>query len=136
MEFRNAVMRFTKSTTLWTIPLLLFPFAISLLRNRLLGEALSSAVPSLVPLLLIAATGSLLLSFMTRKLGPNKLASLFWGFLLGLVLRPIAGILWYEVHPGFEESAILAWGVIMAVPGAIGGTLAGWFQWRARSGQL
>jgi len=56
-----------------------------------------------------------------------------FGLLLGLLLPVLGGFALMQVVGGFESAAFFAGGVVMAIPGAAGGALAGWIQSRAGS---
>jgi hypothetical protein len=86
----------------------------------------------LMILLGMTAVGSILLTVLL-KVPRNDFLPPLCGFVLGAALPPIGGLLWVLVHPAFEQSGIWIWGLIVGVPGAMGGALAGWSQWVSRT---
>jgi len=53
-----------------------------------------------------------------------------FGLLLGLLLPILGGFALMKITRGFESAALFAGGVMLAIPGAVGGALAGWIQSR------
>ena len=75
--------------------------------------------------------GSLLVNFVTRG-GTSEPRRIVWGICLGLLLPVVGGYAWMKIDHSFESPPLFWGGVILSIPSAIGGGLAGWIQSRAR----
>ena len=95
------------------------------------GKLAQEDIQVLLALFAVAIVGSLWLNFVTGggTSGPRRIV---WGICLGLLLPVAGGYAWMKINHSFESPAIFWGGVILSIPSAIGGGLAGWIQSRAR----
>ena len=82
-----------------------------------------------LPFLLISAVGCAILwiPWVRRHTkGDGRVT----GILLGLFLPFLAGLIYMQLYPSFENGPILLGAVFMAAPSGIGGGIAGWLRSR------
>ena len=122
---------FFKSFGFWALFTCVPVFAIVLSGGKVNGDQLRV----LLLLLLLPLLGTSLLFFWVgeqRSVWRNVL----YGVALGIVIPALGGFLLYIVTPGFESPAILVGALILSIPSAIGGALAGWIQGSAELAEI
>src|SRR5207245_8065148 len=77
---------------------------------------------SLLPLL-----GTILLFFWVGE-QKSVWRNVLYGLNLGFAMPALGGFFLYIIIAGFESPAILVGALILSIPSAIGGALAGWIQ--------
>jgi len=58
--------------------------------------------------------------------------ALMWGASLGFLVPSVWGYLLAKDLGSFEAQPLIVMGLILGVPSAMGGALAGWIQWRVK----
>ena len=94
------------------------------------GWLSSAQVIGLIEIFLVTLVSAILLRILVTFLNSLKLATLC-GLVLGFALPALGGWLLSSLTPGFESPAIFAGAVMVSIPNAIGGAIAGWLQWRS-----
>lgn len=129
--FTVASLRFIKTVSIW-VSVLWCPLVVAIAIHWPPGLDLLFDIELMISLLIVAIAGSSLLKTLLKEPGHGFLPLLL-GLVLGAVLPTVGGLLWVALRPGFEESGIWLWGVIMGIPGAVGGALAAWSQWVSKT---
>jgi hypothetical protein len=98
------------------------------LRNSPLFRA--SDILIFLPFLLVSAVGSAVLwSPIVRRYTEGK--GWLAGILLGVFLPILAGFIYMKLYPSFENGPVFLGSLIMTLPSAIGGGVAGWLRSRS-----
>lgn len=95
------------------------------------GGWLSRPQASFLVLLSLLPIGCAILLRACMKFLKSVQASILCGLALGFCLPALGGALLYAFTPGFESPAILIGALVISIPNAIGGALAGWIQGKA-----
>ena len=119
-------MNFLKSLGVWVLLTDGSAFALFLRDGWLSG----AQVIGLVEIFLVTLVSATLLRILVTFLNSAKVATLC-GLILGFALPTFGGWLLSSVVSGFESPAIFAGAVMVSIPNAIGGAIAGWLQWRS-----
>jgi cytochrome bd-type quinol oxidase subunit 1 len=85
-----------------------------------------------IPFFLIPAIGCIALWMPLFRLDTPKKGVLA-GILLGLFVPILGGLVWMRIYPGFESQPAIFLGALMiTVPSALGGGVAGWLRTRSK----
>jgi len=119
-------MIYLKTFEIWAgftfIPLLVLYLAV--------GQPKTDYLGAFGPSLLIPAIGSTIIGLLFLCIDPLK-NGVKAGVLLGLAIPLLGAFVWMRIFPGFEsQAAIFTGSVMIAVPSAAGGGLAGWLHAR------
>jgi hypothetical protein len=119
-------MNFLKSFGAWSVFTCLPPLVLVSTDS---SQFRTSDLLIFLPFLLISAAGCAILwiPWVRRH---TKGAGWVTGILLGIFLPFLAGLVYVQLYPSFEDGPILPGAVLMAVPGGIGGGIAGWLRSR------
>ena len=129
--YKLVTSRLTKTALIWASVLWL-PILVQIAVHWPPRADLPFDIEILAILFGVALCGSWLLSVLLNAPQGGFIAPLI-GLFLGAILLPIAGFLWVLVGVGFEGGGIWIWGLIMGIPGALGGSLAAWSQWVSKT---
>jgi len=122
-------MNFLKSFGAWSVFTCLPPLVLVSTDS---SQFRTSDLLIFLPFLLISAAGCAILwiPWVRRH---TKGEGWVTGILLGIFLPFLAGLIYMQLYPSFENESILSGAVLMAAPSGIGGGIAGWL--RSRSGR-
>jgi hypothetical protein len=83
----------------------------------------------ILPFFLLSALGSVILWLPIVRRHSQGIG---WvpGVALGLFLPPLAGLAYLKLYPGFSSGLVFLYSMVMALPSATGGALAGWLRSR------
>ncbi|HMI50585.1 MAG TPA: hypothetical protein VK525_03670 [Candidatus Saccharimonadales bacterium] len=96
------------------------------------GRFDADAIIYLFPLLALPFLGTVILWLLTLRIHAT-VASISIGVAIGLLLPTVDSRIWMLCFPGFESStAFFTSAVVISLPNALGGGVAGWLRTRVR----
>ena len=120
------VLRFLCSATVWAI-FTSGPVLGLILRSGITTDDLCK-IPFLLFISIIQA--GLLWPFVSQAMDLSE--AIRWGAIVGFVLPTALGYLLGKDIGSFDAQGFTAVGLVLGVPSAVGGAVAGWIQWRAK----